>query len=1205
MSPNKLIPDSPLFKSNRKQTTISSTHFVVWGLLVISMLCFWYVRTLAGGDLPLTFTAAPPSVNITGPANGATFIAPANVTITATASDTDGTVSKVEFFQGTTKLGEDLSAPYSFIWNNVPVGSYSLTAKATDNASETATSTVVNITVNPNTPPAVTLTSPLNGSSLSVPADVTIAASASDSDGTLSKVEFFINGTLFGTDTTAPYSIKWHAPAGNHVLTAKATDNRGAVTTSGAVNILVTEMVVTPESLVCPGSSSSNEYNQTFTAVGQQLLVWVNLAPCQTIAVTWHHLNPGVPRGTGLQFTYYNYAGRVVHTKFYNGIASTTDTFPHELIQPFPWVGTIGLEGLPMYLIVESTVGLSFGGNPPTPPEYRVNVVKQSRPGYNVGGRSFDGAVEPSFPATLYGSLLTQDQGQFFKFRLEGNQTIYFSGYAQGSTTYTGRYVVDIFDASRQLRWMGSNWGPDNNLPTAFIYLDATGIVQYSKTFTNPSATAADFYIRLTARSNFTVYDFRLNLLLHSVSIASLTGVPQDSVAPLQVTVTPPTNQSPTTLILRTLSGTGEARFADDSTQMTITQTTTVQIKGVTQSSAIDNIRLEAKVGDLVLDTEDFTVTAAQCPPGSPTKPVASDANVDGPHASAITVADYQFPAAEDLDVLDANDLFVNPHPVTGVDQDPRTGREVEIWARMWRPTNLAAGPFPLVVFLHGNHGTCGRGANPRIDTEFPFRDNYTTLGTCPVVGETETVGLQTFTSAFDYQVVQNHLGYSYLAERLASWGYIVVSINANRGITAAPQDALSVPPNDVNYIDARGRLVLRHLQRLSEWNANGGAPLQLGNLQGRINFGQVGLMGHSRGGEGMRAAYDLYRESGSAWATRIPNMTVRAIFEFAPTDSGANRPLQANGVAWNVVLPMCDGDVSNLEGVQAFDRMMPMFNDDPATQKSTFTVWGANHNHFNSEWQQDESIGNCTGHNPLPRESTGSASQRQISSGSLVAFFRANLGTSANPTLNQNFDPLYAFPLPPALSTATRVEQGFTPSPSSNVTRVFDDFLPARGTNPAAVSTFANHAHVTLSYGTVDNHDISLAAALISWTSSGPERYFQSNWTAAGAGNDVSAYQTLDFRVSRRVDSPASTNFTIQLVMANGSVSSAVPLCKYADLRGPVGGPGGLHPILQTVRIPLTDFANANLSQVRGVRFVFNMTATGDISVANMRLSP
>src|SRR5260221_453497 len=88
-----------------------------------------------------------PAVSLTGPANNANFATGSTVTITANATDSDGTIAKVEFFQGATKLGEDLTSPYSFAWATVPAGSYSLTAKAADNLGAVTTSTAIAITV--------------------------------------------------------------------------------------------------------------------------------------------------------------------------------------------------------------------------------------------------------------------------------------------------------------------------------------------------------------------------------------------------------------------------------------------------------------------------------------------------------------------------------------------------------------------------------------------------------------------------------------------------------------------------------------------------------------------------------------------------------------------------------------------------------------------------------------------------------------------------------------------------------------------------------------------------------------------------------------------------------------------------------------------------------------------------------------------------
>jgi hypothetical protein len=186
-----------------------------------------------------------PAVSIASPANNATFTAPANITITANATDSDGTISKVEFFQGSTKLGEDTSGGdgWSYPWNNVSTGSYSLTARATDNAGAVTTSSPVVISVqSANTPPVVSISSPSNNATFTAPANITITANATDSDGTISKVEFFQGSTKLGEDTSGSdgWSYSWNSvAAGSYSLTARATDNGGATSTSSTVNISV------------------------------------------------------------------------------------------------------------------------------------------------------------------------------------------------------------------------------------------------------------------------------------------------------------------------------------------------------------------------------------------------------------------------------------------------------------------------------------------------------------------------------------------------------------------------------------------------------------------------------------------------------------------------------------------------------------------------------------------------------------------------------------------------------------------------------------------------------------------------------------------------------------------------------------------------------------------------------------------------------
>jgi hypothetical protein len=148
----------------------------------------------------------------------------------------------------------------------------------------------------------------------------------------------------------------------------------------------------------------------------------------------------------------------------------------------------------------------------------------------------------------------------------------------------------------------------------------------------------------------------------------------------------------------------------------------------------------------------------------------------------------------------------------------------VQVSGEFYIPNPLN-GSRPLVIFLHGNHGTCGHaygtGAGdppglagaPLMDRDFvlptrPSDFTYTGTGTC---------------SNRNPIVIPSYRGYDYLAERLASWGYIVISIDANRGVQGIDGPAGVV--GDPYLIRARGVLVLKTLAQLSFWNTNGDVP--------------------------------------------------------------------------------------------------------------------------------------------------------------------------------------------------------------------------------------------------------------------------------------------------------------------------------------------------------------------------------------------
>lgn len=227
------------------------TAYLDWTGLTAGTEYEWYAAVSDGGTPVSTsarsFTLAnntAPTVSLDGPANGATINLPATVNFTATATDS-GSVARVEFFAGAFKVGEDTTSPYSFNWS-APAGSHVLTAVAVDGIGARTVSSARTVTVtNANNPPTVALTAPANGASIPLPGPVEIAATASDSDGTVTKVAFFHGSTLIAEDTSEPYSVSWSAPPGTHTLTAVATDNSGNQTTSASRTITVTNQAPT------------------------------------------------------------------------------------------------------------------------------------------------------------------------------------------------------------------------------------------------------------------------------------------------------------------------------------------------------------------------------------------------------------------------------------------------------------------------------------------------------------------------------------------------------------------------------------------------------------------------------------------------------------------------------------------------------------------------------------------------------------------------------------------------------------------------------------------------------------------------------------------------------------------------------------------------------------------------------------------------
>ncbi len=213
--------------------------------------------TSAGATVVVSSTTAP-AVAITSPATGSSVGVNTLTTITATASSLNGFIASVQFFVNGNSLGTDTAFPYSIAWTPTGTGTYTLTARATDNTGNFTDSTAAVVTVGSSTPPTVSLTSPITGSAYTVGTTVNLAATAADPDGTIAQVQFFVNGVVQGTDTSSPYGVTW-APGstGTYTVTAQATDNSGNVTTSTAATVTIGANAPPTISLTSPSTGLS------------------------------------------------------------------------------------------------------------------------------------------------------------------------------------------------------------------------------------------------------------------------------------------------------------------------------------------------------------------------------------------------------------------------------------------------------------------------------------------------------------------------------------------------------------------------------------------------------------------------------------------------------------------------------------------------------------------------------------------------------------------------------------------------------------------------------------------------------------------------------------------------------------------------------------------------------------------------------------
>ena len=185
----------------------------------------------------------PPSVSVTSPANNS--VVTGTVNLSANATD-NVAVAKVQFAVDGTLYGAAITTPpYSIQWDTTTTTQavHSVTAIASDTSNNQTTSNPVMVTVD-ETPPKVSITSPIDGSS--VTGTVSISANATDNNS-VAGVQFFVDGTAVGSEVTVqPYLFSWNSAVvanGSHSIAAKAIDAAGLTTTSIAINVTTSNIV--------------------------------------------------------------------------------------------------------------------------------------------------------------------------------------------------------------------------------------------------------------------------------------------------------------------------------------------------------------------------------------------------------------------------------------------------------------------------------------------------------------------------------------------------------------------------------------------------------------------------------------------------------------------------------------------------------------------------------------------------------------------------------------------------------------------------------------------------------------------------------------------------------------------------------------------------------------------------------------------------
>lgn len=481
----------------------------------------------------------------------------------------------------------------------------------------------------------------------------------------------------------------------------------------------------------------------------------------------------------------------------------------------------------------------------------------------------------------------------------------------------------------------------------------------------------------------------------------------------------------------------------------------------------------------------------------------------------------------------------------------------------------------PVVLFLHGRHSSCT--GNPAPDqAPWPCPDGMSSI--------------------------PSYLGYTQMADALASNGYVVVSISAN-AINAFDNSAF-----DDLGANARGQLVLDSLDLLADADA-GTSTVLSANLAGRLDLTDVGLMGHSRGGDGVVRAALLN-------ARRANPYGIRSVLPLAPTDFTRQ---SLPGAAMATILPYCDGDLPDLQGQHYIDDSR-RYGDDAL--RTSILMMGANHNYFNTYWtpedytpqteddwgavdpaQTDPTCGSTTGNRLTPAE------QRAAGTVWLGGFFRLTLGGE------QQFLPLFDGSATTTASAGRADVRTTATLPSSSWTAIDPFTAPGATTVTNGTAEICNslagatptgpYCASTLTGDQVPHWSRGL---LVPTAPTSPTMHF--TWTARGgdltvpvdaAARPAAAGAALRFKIAPDQNTVGSTELSVALVDGAGH-ATVVNLADIGDqLQVLPGTSAPLRKILlRDVVIPTDGLPAIDTSDIVEIHFTGG-TDSGGVHISDL----